>query len=117
MSFVPSKEPGCAAGVPNVIRVPVGAVVVADVLNSDQGGFGAAHVAPLGDAGHVVVADDGPPEEVVRREEHEVPAAIAEADDRVVLSVGHVLVMAGEDEQVVGRSKLASTRCGHVRLG
>ena len=74
------------------------AVVVADVLNSDQGGFGTAYVSPLGDARHVIVADDGSPEEVVRREKHQVPAAIAGADDRVVLSVGHVFVMAGEDE-------------------
>jgi hypothetical protein len=51
---------------------------------------------------------------VVRREEHQISPAIAEADDRVVLPVGHVLVMAGEDEQVVGGGKLPSVRAGHV---
>ena len=46
--FVPAKSHG-ALGCPDVVGVPMRAVVVADELNSDQGGFGPANVAPLGD--------------------------------------------------------------------
>ena len=42
------------------------------------------------------------PEEVVRREEHEVAAAVAVALDDVVGVLGHVLGVAGEDDEVVG---------------
>ena len=43
-----------------------------------------------------------PPEEVVRGQEREVPAKIAIALYQVVLARGHVLVVAGKDDEVVG---------------
>ena len=55
---------------------------------------------------HVAALDD-PPEEVVGREEREVAAEVAVALDDVVLVRRDVLVVAGEDDQVVGARELA----------
>ena len=49
--------------------------------------LGPPEVAPLGDARHDVALDVDPPEEVVRRQEHQVAAAVAEALDGVVLAL------------------------------
>jgi hypothetical protein len=46
------------------------------------------------------------PEEVVRRQEHEVSAAVPEVRDDVTLVRGHVLVVPGEDDQGVGSCEL-----------
>ena len=75
--------------------------LVCGVLHAHERGFGPGVIAPA------TQTDEGLPlaldasEEVVRGEEHEVPAAIAEALHEVVLLRGDVLVMSGEHQKVV----------------
>ena len=90
--------------------------VVRDVLDAEERGLGAPELAPLGDPGHHAVLEVDAPEEVVRREEDEAAAAVAEALDRVVLGGRHVLVVAGEDERVVGPAERRRVADG-VELG
>ena len=67
------------------------AVVVGPVLHADQSRLGTAGIAPLADlTQHLAVLLDLP-EEVVRREEHQVAAEVAEPLHDVVLVRRHVL--------------------------
>ena len=92
--------------------------VVPDVLDADQAGLGASKLSPLANARERVPAAVDAPEVVVRREEHEVPAQIAEALDDVVLAGGDVLVVARKDDQVVGpRKRVTAPRLLEIELG
>jgi hypothetical protein len=51
---------------------------------------------------------DDLPEEVVRGQEHQVPAEVPVAGDDVVLAGRHVLVVAGEDDDLVGAGERAA---------
>ena len=79
----------------------MGAAVVGAVLDADERRLGTAEVSPLaGLHDRVTLADDAP-EEVVRRQEHQVPTAVPVLLDDVVLALRHVLVMAREHDEVV----------------
>ena len=89
--------------------------VVADVLPAEQAASGRPRSRHWATRVIVAAVEVDPPEEVVRREEHQVAAAVAEAVDGVVLVLGHVLVVAGEDDQLV---RLREPRAGRaVELG
>ena len=77
-------------------------MVPVHVLDADEARLGPAEVAPAALAVDAVAAADDAVEEVVRREEREVAAEVAVALGEVVLVRRHVLVVAGEDDQVVG---------------
>ncbi len=73
---------------------------MSDVLDADERGFGTTEVPPA--AGfHDDVRPFDAPEEVVRGEEHQVSAEVAVPLDEIVFTRGHVLVVPGEDDQVV----------------
>ena len=83
-------------------------LAVGEVLDADQRRLGPAQIAPELRLRHRGCrACTTLPEEVVRREEHEVAAEVAVALDEVVLACRHVLVVAREDDQVVGASASA----------
>src|SRR6266516_4591667 len=82
-------------------RPAMAAGVVRPVLDAAQRGLGPPEIAPLGDAGHHGAVQVDLPEEVVGRQEHEVAAEVAVPGDDVVLVRRHVLVVTGEDDQVV----------------
>ena len=106
----PNREPGRRpvpsrshrlAGVRRTTHGRRGDALVRDVLDADERGLGTIEVAPaLGLLDDVAAADDAP-EEVVRREEHEIAAEVAVSLDEVVLARRHVLVVTREDDQVV----------------
>src|ERR1700675_382123 len=77
------------------------ALVVAAVLDSDQARLGPPQRAPLSDARDPVAAAVDSPEEVGRRQKHEISAEVAVPGNEVVLVPGDVLLMPLEDEQVV----------------
>ena len=83
-----------------------------DVLHTEQRRLRAAEVAPFVDQLHVWLVPVDPAEEVVRREEHQVAAEIAETLHEVVEAPGHVLGVPGEHDQVVGRAQRAAEREG-----
>ena len=80
-----------------LVRAAVGRLV----LHADQGCLRAAEIAPQVDQLEARAMTVDAPEEVVRRQEHQVPAEIAVPLDDVVGVPGDVLLMAGEDDQVV----------------
>src|SRR2546421_122566 len=89
-----------------------------DVLDPDQGGLGPAELAPLPAAAQERPFAPDLPREVVRREEHEPPAEIAEAPDYVVGVRRHVLLMLRKDDQVVGPAQgVAGADAGEVVVG
>src|SRR4029077_17653111 len=78
------------------------AAVVAAVLDADQGRLRPPEVPPLlGLLDRAAVADHAP-EEVVRGQEGEVPPKVAIALHDVVLVRRHVLVVAWEDDELIG---------------
>ena len=77
------------------------ALVVSLVLDPDQAYLGPPERAPLRDPPDAAPLTLDAPEEVRRREEDQVPAAVAVARDQVVRMARDVLVVAGEDDQVV----------------
>jgi hypothetical protein len=93
-----SEDPAARSAAAHEPRPAPCAVVVPDVLDTKEGGLRTPKRAPVLDAVHHVTADVDPPVEVVRRQEHEVPAAVAEALDGVVLPCSDVLVVSGEDQ-------------------
>ena len=88
--------------------------VVPAVLDTDQSCLGPTEIAPLLRLlDHVTVLHDTP-EEVVRRQEHQVPAQVAVALDRVVLACRRVLVVAREDHQPIRLGKRGARRALEV---
>ena len=61
----------------------------------------AAQITPHRDQAQDRAVPLDTPEEVVRREEHQVAAEVAKAHHETELARGHVLVVAGEDDEVV----------------
>ena len=94
------EDPGGGRG--DLVRhVGVVVAVPVDVLDADERRLGAAEVAPPPRPVEARAAPLDAIEEVVRREEHEVAAEIAVALDDVVGVGRDVLLVAGEDDQVV----------------
>ena len=77
------------------------AASLAAVLDADQTRLRQADLAPLPRAHKRAAAQLYPPEEVVRREEHEVAAEVAVTPGSGRTVRGHVLVVPGEDDEVV----------------
>ena len=93
------------------------AAVVGEVLDADQPRLRPPEVPPLGHAReHRPLLGDAP-EEVVRREEHQVAAEVAVPLDRVVLARRHVLAVPGVDDEVVRLRQLVAGERFDVRLG
>ena len=86
-------------------------LAVGEVLNADR-------ARPRADRGRASARSSSmmspcrstSPEEVVRREEHQVAAEVAVALDEVVLARRHILVVAGEDDEVVRARERARAR-------
>ena len=93
------------------------ALVVAAVLDADQGSLGPAEVTPLAGAAQQLAGALDAPEEVVGRQEQQVAAAVAKAGDGGQLAVGDVLVVAREDDQVVGRGEACRGRGLQLVIG
>src|SRR5205807_5531524 len=81
-------------------------VVAPVVLNADEPGLGPAELAPELDFAQPVATEHDLGEEVVRREEGEVAAEVAVALDAVVRVPSDVLLVPGEDDEVVARGQL-----------
>ena len=101
------ESPGRRGGVGDVSSLP-GPVVARRVLHSDEPGFRATQPAPVRHPGDAVSVSPHLPEEVVRREEHQVAAEVAVALDDVVRVLRHVFRVAREDDEVVGRGQLVA---------
>ena len=74
---------------------------VRDVLDADERRLRPAQIAPHRDLAQDRAVPLDTPEEVVRREEHQVAAEVAKAHHETELARGHVLVVAGEDDEVI----------------
>jgi hypothetical protein len=83
-----------------------------DVLDADERGLRLAQIAELRDARHPRRRDGHPPVEVVRREEREIATQVPVAPDEREHVLGHVLLVAGEDDQVVARDEAVAGRDG-----
>ena len=101
-----AEEPRCPLGADDdvgLVRVTV--VVPADVLGPGERALLPTDVTPAaGSVDRVAVALDAV-EEAVGREEREVAAQVAVALDQVVGMRRHVLLVPGEDDQVVQPSR------------
>ena len=94
------------------------AVVVRPVLDADDRGFGPADAPPEPCPSQRASLEAHLPEEVVRREEGEIAAEVAEVLDQVELMPRHVLGVAREDDEVVeGSQLLAGANRLEVGLG
>ena len=94
------------------------AVVAGHVLHADDACLWPPEVPPLADPPHLVPVKDDFPEEIVRREEHQVSAQIAVAPDQVVLVSGRVLLVTGKDDQVViAREEVAVCDVLEIQVG
>ena len=113
---VPAEQPRRCLEVAHRPRRPMGSTVVAAVLDSDQAGFGPAEIAPLRRPFDQVAASVDMPEEVVRRQEHEVPSDVAVPLDRVVLMCRHVLVVTREHDQPVRPCERPAVETVEVRV-
>ena len=71
--------------------------IVAEVLDADERGLGAAGESPATGASHDIAPLDRSVEEVVGGQEHEAAAAVPKAGHDVELVPGHVFVVTGED--------------------
>ena len=87
------SEPGAA----------VLAHVVADVLDAEQGCLGPSELAPACDPRHVAALESIRQKKLLAERNTRLPPQVAVALDDVVLALGHVLVVPGEDDQVVAR--------------
>ena len=115
-SFPPRATARCRAA--DEVRPLDPAVVVGAVLDADQRRLGPPLVAPLPRPRQRPAGPVDPPEEVVRGEEGEVAAQVAEALDHVVLVRGHVLRVARVDDEVVEvRQRVAVGHLLDVGLG
>src|SRR5882762_5250560 len=86
------------------------AAVVAAVPDADQLRFRAAEVSPELDAPDPVALAVDAPEEVVGREEREVAAEVAVTLRQVVDGRRDVLLVTGEDDQVVEARQVVAAR-------
>ena len=103
-----SNSHGAASAATTVYGALARAVVVGAVLRADQARLGAPFGAPEPDPRHRRSLLVDPPEEVVRREEDEPAAEVAEPLDDVVRVPGHVLAVPREDDEVVERAQLVA---------
>src|SRR4051794_2248725 len=104
------EQPRRCGSVRNDVGRRMAAAVVAAVLDADQSSLRPRQVPPELDPPDALALPVDAPEEVVRGEECEITAQVAVALNQVVHVPGHVLLVAGEDDQVVaGGEVLAGT--------
>ena len=104
------EEPRRRGDVRDVERSLARAVVVGAVLHTAEPRLGPADGPPLRVTPQDVAILGDLPEEVVRGEEDQPPAEVAEALDHVVGVLGHVLAVAREDDEVVLLPELVAAR-------
>ena len=95
------EGPGLGAGSLHHVRRLHRAVVAGRPLRANQRRLGPAELAPHLHAPEQLPVALDLPEEVVRGQEHQAPAEVAVAPDDVVDVLGHVLLVPGENDQVV----------------
>src|SRR5439155_10367331 len=83
-------------------------LVVRAVLDADERRLGPPEVSPLRDPPESTSFSVNAPEEVVRREERQISAAIPVLNDDVVFVRGHVLVVPWKHDEVVGTCEHAT---------
>ena len=103
-----SNSHGAASAATTVYGALARAVVVGAVLRADEPRLGPPFAAERPDPAHRVALLLDPPEEVVRGEEDQPAAEVAEPLDDVVGVRGHVLAVPGEDDEVVERAEVVA---------